>query len=216
MKTVAFVPIKLKNERYPGKNTQKFYDGKPLISFILESVRRISCLSEIYVYCSQDEISDYLLPGIRYLKRPDFLDLPTATPQDIISEFMKQVDADIYMVSHATSPFVTVEHLEECIKAVMNEGYDSAFTGKKIQSLLWTDKLEPLNFDPSNIPRTQELKPLYAEVSAAYVFTRDIFEKTKCRTGGKTKIIEVSDIECIDIDYYDSFLIADAVYHYKR
>lgn len=32
MKTVAFVPIKLNNQRTPGKNTKKFDDGSALIT----------------------------------------------------------------------------------------------------------------------------------------------------------------------------------------
>ena len=31
MKVVAFVPVKLNNERLPGKNTKVFEDGTPLI-----------------------------------------------------------------------------------------------------------------------------------------------------------------------------------------
>ena len=33
MKTVAFVPIKLNNERFPGKNVKPFTGGKPLIAY---------------------------------------------------------------------------------------------------------------------------------------------------------------------------------------
>ena len=29
MKTVAFVPVKLNNERLPGKNTKPFHNGNP-------------------------------------------------------------------------------------------------------------------------------------------------------------------------------------------
>lgn len=31
MKTIAFVPVKLNNERLPGKNLKKFSDGTPLV-----------------------------------------------------------------------------------------------------------------------------------------------------------------------------------------
>ena len=70
----------------------------------------------------------------------------------------------------------------------------------------------PVNFNPERIPRTQDLNPLYDEVSAAYVFTKEVFEKYKRRIGKHPYITEVSGIECIDIDYPEDFLIADAVY----
>lgn len=211
-KIVAFVPIKLNNERTPGKNLKQFYDGTPLIQCILKTLKKMEFLDEIYVFCSDSEIKDYLIPGVEFLERPKYLDKNTATPQDIIREFMKKVDADIYMVSHATSPFVTKQHLEECIEAVLSEEHDSAFTGEKIQRLLWSEKGKPLNFNPENIPRTQDLPPIYSEVSAAYVFEKNTFLKMNRRIGITPKIVEVSGIECVDIDYPEDFEIASALY----
>ena len=41
MKTVAFVPIKLNNQRTPGKNTKKFDDGTPLITLFLKTLVKV-------------------------------------------------------------------------------------------------------------------------------------------------------------------------------
>ena len=146
------------------------------------------------------------------MKRPEFLDTKQATPNDIIDEFMKLVDADVYMVSHATSPFVSVEHFEECINAVKSGEFDSSFTAQKLQKLLWKSNGTPLNFDPENVPRTQDLEPYYDEVSAAYVFTKEMYMKHKRRIGLKPHITVVSELESIDIDYPEDFEIANAVY----
>lgn len=211
-KVVAFVPIKLNNERTPGKNLKKFFDGTPLIQCILKTLVKVNEIDNIYVFCSDEKIKEYLIPGVEFLKRPEYLDSNTATPQDIIKEFMKLVQADIYMVSHATSPFVRKEHFEECIQAVLSGEHDSAFTGERIQRLLWSHDNQPMNFEPQNIPRTQDLKPIFSEVSAAYVFTKDTFVKLNRRIGLTPKIIEVSGIECVDIDYPEDFEIASALY----
>jgi CMP-N-acetylneuraminic acid synthetase len=212
MKTVAFVPIKLNNQRTPGKNTKKFDDGTALITVFLQTLSKVEGFDEIYVFCSDESIKDYLIPGVNFLKRPKFLDTQQATPQDIITEFMKLIEADIYAVCHCTSPFVSKEHFEECIEAAKSEEYDSSFTAEKLQHLMWTDRNEPLNFDPSNVPRTQDLPVYYNEVSAAYVFKKEVFEKYKRRIGLNPYITEVSGIECIDIDYPEDFKIANAVY----
>ena len=100
MKTVAFIPIKLNNERTPGKNLKPFSDGTPLLSFFLRKIESIPGIDELYVFCSDSRIKEYLPERIKYLQRPNYLDSREATPQDIIREFMKRVDADIYMVSH--------------------------------------------------------------------------------------------------------------------
>lgn len=211
MKVAAFVPIKLNNERTPGKNTKCFDDGTALVTHFLKTLVQVKEIDELYVYCSKEEIKDYLVDGVRYLKRPEFLDTKEATPQDIISNFMKQVDADVYAVCHCTSPFVKVERFSECINKVCNEGYDSAFTGEKLQRLMWYNGT-PLNFDAANVPRTQDLPVYYNEVSAAYVFTKETFVTLKRRIGLNPYICEVSGYECVDIDYPEDFEIANAIY----
>ena len=212
MKIVAVVPIKLNNERLPGKNTRRFDDGTPLVTFFLQTLVRVKCLDSIYVFCSDSAIRNYLIPGVKYLERPSYLDAKEARPQDIISEFMKRVDADIYAVCHCTSPFVTAEHIEQCIEAVQSGEYDSAFTAERIQRLLWTAENEPMNFAPQSVPRTQDLQPIYSEVSTAYVFTRGVFERLHRRIGERPYISEVRGVESIDIDYTEDFEIANSVY----
>lgn len=212
MKTVAFVPIKLNNQRTPGKNTKQFDDGTALISAFVKTLSQVKGFDKVYVFCSNEKIIEYLVPGVEFLKRPEYLDSQEATPQDIISEFIKLVKADIYAVCHCTSPFVSVHHFEECINATKSDKFDSSFTAERLQHLMWTDSNEPLNFDPTNVPRTQDLPVYYNEVSAAYVFKREVFEKYKRRIGIHPHITEVSGIECVDIDYPEDFEIANAIY----
>lgn len=212
MKTVVFVPIKLNNERVPGKNVKKFYDGVPLIRVMLDKLIKLDNIDDIYVFCSNESIKEYLIPGVQFLKRPTFLDTKEATPQDIINEFMKKIDADIYMVSHVTSPFVTVEHIQECLTSVQSGKFDSSFTAEKMQRLLWKADNQPLNFIADCIPRTQDIDPIYNEVSAAYVFTKEMFCRLQRRIGEKPHITEVSGVETVDIDYPEDFVIADAIY----
>ena len=69
MKIVGVMPIKLHNERLPGKNTM-LLGGKPLIQYALEAVRQSQSVHEMYVYCSSEEIKSYLPDGVRFLKRP--------------------------------------------------------------------------------------------------------------------------------------------------
>lgn len=212
MRTVAFVPIKLNNQRTPGKNTKRFDDGTALVTVFLKTLITVKGFDKVYVFCSKPEIRDYLVPGVEFLKRPEFLDTQQATPQQIMEEFMKLVDADIYAVCHCTSPFVSAEHLEECVEAVKSGEFDSSFTAQKLQHLLWTAGNEAMNFDPANIPRTQDIAPIYNEISAAYVFKKEVFEKYHRRIGVKPHITEVSGVECVDIDYPEDFEIANAVY----
>ena len=211
MKVVAFVPIKLNNERAPGKNTMPFSDGTPLITHFLKTLVKVKEIDELYVFCSNENIADYLIPGVSFLKREEFLDTKDATPQNIIDSFMSKVYSDVYMVCHCTSPFVKSERFSECIQKVCSGEHDSAFTGEKLQRLMWHNG-QPLNFDPISVPRTQDLPVYYNEVSAAYVFHRDTFKTLRRRIGITPYICEVSGVECVDIDYPEDFEIANAIY----
>ncbi len=59
-RTAAFVPLKLNNERLPGKNTKLLSDGTPLVSLILETLQNVNNIDDIYVYCSNESVVDYL------------------------------------------------------------------------------------------------------------------------------------------------------------
>ena len=209
MKIVAIMPIKMNNERLPGKNTKMLGD-KPLLQYELNELLKIDFLDSVNVYCSDDLIREYLPIGVSFIKRPKNLDLPTSNFTQIFECFMNTVHADIYVYAHATAPFVTVNTMIECINAVRSGEYDSAFCATKIQDYLWQDG-EPLNFDPSNIPRSQDLKPIYRETSGVYVFTKEVFIKYKRRIGKKPYIKEVNFAEAVDINELSDFQLADVM-----
>ena len=211
MKTVAVIPIKLGSKRIPGKNVKPFFDGTPLMSFIQQACLNAGNIDEVYIYCSDDSVKPYVIPGVFFLKRPEYLDGDNINANDIIREFMKTVDADIYVNAHTTSPFAKPETISELIDKVMSGEYDSAFCAETIKTFLWEDG-KPLNFDPDHFPRTQDLPLIYGETSIAYVFTKESFIKHNRRLGSKPYIKEVGKIEAMDIDYPEDFDIANAVY----
>lgn len=216
MKVVAMVPIKLNSERVKEKNLRQFPDGKPLIKFILEALVKSSRVDEVYVYCSSERIKDYLIDGVKFLKRPEYLDGNGCNCNDIIREFMKVVDADYYVVSHATAPFTKPESIDRCIDSVTKgDQYDSAFTVERIQTFMWKNGA-PMNFDVDHFPRTQDLDPIYMETSGAFVFPREVFLQYNRRVGVKPCLVEVEPVESIDIDTEYDMMVAQAIYSHLK
>lgn len=209
MKIIAIMPIKLNNERLPGKNTMDL-GGKPLLQHQLIAVRESGLADEIYVYCSDEAVCKYLPEGATFLKRSSELDLPTSNFTQIFTAFSNAKPADIYVYVHATAPFISVETIKECISAVKDGEYDSAFCATKIQDFLWKDG-EPLNFDAENVPRSQDIPPIYRETSGVYVFTNDVFKNYHRRIGKKPFIKEVSFKEAVDINNPEDFKLAEAM-----
>lgn len=211
MNTVALIPIKLESKRVPGKNIKPFFDGTPLMHFIQKACLDAKNIEEVYIYCSDEAVKDYILPGVKFLKRPEFLDLDSANANDFIREFMKVVDADIYVNVHTTSPFAKVETIDECIEKVASGEHDSAFCAENIKTFMWSEG-KPMNFDPDHFPRTQDLPDIFGETSIAYVFTKESFIKNNRRLGVKPYIKKVGKIEAMDIDDPEDFEICNAIY----
>ncbi len=206
-KIVAIMPIKMNNERLQGKNTMPL-GGKPLLTYELEALKSVTMIDRIIVYCSSEEIKNYLPEGIDFLKRPEYLDLPTSNFSQIFECFMSEINADIYVYAHATAPFVKSKTIMKCIEAVTSGDYDSAFCAERIQDYLWQDG-KPLNFDATDIPRSQDIKPIYRETSGVYVFTKNVFEELHRRVGVNPYICEVGYKESVDINYPADFLLAE-------
>ncbi len=207
MSIVAVVPIKMNNERLPGKNT-KLLGSKPLISYCLETLLAVASFGAIYVYCSNEEIKPYLPTGVQFLKRPENLDLPTANFNQIFDNFLAKVEADIYVYAHATAPFMRMESIKKCLNAVIIEEYDSAFFAQRIQDYLWQNG-NPLNFDAENLCRSQDLPIIYRETSGAYVIRREVYQALHRRVGRCPYIHEVSFREAIDINDSGDFRLAE-------
>lgn len=209
MKIVAIMPIKLINERCPGKNT-RMLGNKPLLQYELDNLKITNLCDSINVYCSDEAVLPFLPEKVNFIKRPTDLDLPTSNFTQIFKAFMSQMDADIYVYAHATAPFISVDTMKQCIEAVLSGNYDSAFCAVKLQDYLWKNG-EPLNFDATNLPRTQDLEPIYQETSGVYVFTKEVFNKYGRRIGIKPFIKEVTFKEAVDIDNIEDFELAEVM-----
>lgn len=213
MKIVAVVPVKMNNTRLPNKNIKAFTNGEPLCRYIFNTLLKVDLINEVYVYCSEESIKDYLPEGVIYRTRSVFLDTDRASMTDVLKAFAGEVDAEIYLMTHTTAPFILAESIEAGLNAVVNGGYDSSFAAKKVQDFLWMDG-RPFNYHLDCIPRTQDLPVMYQETSGFYIYNKSVIDKLGRRIGDTPYIVEVDEIEAIDIDEPGDFAIADAVYNY--
>lgn len=213
MKIVAIVPMKLNNRRLPQKNTKCFTNGKPLCYYILSTLLQVEQIDEVYVYCSNPDIQEFIPEGVKYLRRSESLDQDTTKMNEVLSCFAEDVPADIYVMTHTTAPFISKESIEKGLDAVMSGNYDSSFAAKKLQDFLWKDGV-PFNYELDNIPRTQDLPALYEETSGFYIYKKEVMTQLNRRIGETPYIVEVGEIESVDIDEAEDFMIADAIYNH--
>lgn len=211
MKIAAYIPIKLNNTRTPGKNIKPLSDGTPLCSLIFNTLAKVGNIDEKYCFCSDEAIKPYLVPGVDFLQRSAALDTDATQCHDIMRAFVEKVQPDIIVLTHATSPFLKPETIEECVDKVVSGEYDSAFTVDRVREFLWKDGA-PMNFDASKAPRTQELPEIYRETNGCFVIKREVFEGTNRRVGFKPYLKELQFPETADVNYPEDFMMVDMVY----
>lgn len=213
-KIVSFIPIKLNNQRLPGKNLM-ILEGRPLCDYIFNTICQVNAISEKYVYCSDEKIKDYLPKGLSFLRRDPYLDGFQVKGLDIIEHFVRDVDADIYILTHVTQPFTKAESIEQALNKVLYEGYDSAFSCTCIQDYCWYQN-KPLNYDRKDIVTTQNLEPVYMETGAFFIFKREVFTKYHQRIGMNPYKYVISPLEAVDIDTAEDFELAKVVAEYYK
>ena len=209
MRRVAFVPIRLNSQRVEGKNLREL-GGRPLMAYLLESLVAARNIDKVYVYCSNPAIVEYLPEGVEWLQRDERLDQNTILGEEIYDAFTREVEADIYILAHATSPFIRTATIEQAVRSVESGEYDSAFSAERVQTFAWWQG-QPLNYSLQHVPRTQDLEPLYVETSAFFVFRAEVWREQHRRIGQRPYMAVTDRIESMDIDDPDDFLLAEAI-----
>lgn len=148
--------------------------------------------------------------GLSFLKRDSYLDGFQVKGLEIIDYFLRDVKADIYILTHVTQPFTTADSIREALSRVISGEYDSAFSVIEIQDYCWY-KGKPLNYDRKDIVTTQNLEPVYMETGSFFIFTREVFEKYHQRIGVNPYMKVINQLEAVDVDTVNDYEFAQAV-----
>lgn len=216
MNVVAFITIKLNSERLPNKNILPLGDH-PLSWYICNTLLHCSTINSIYIYCSEERIMDYVPQDERllFLKRDKRLDGNFIRAQDTYSAFVQDVDADVYVAALTTAPFLRSSSIDNGVRKMLEEGYDSAFSAQKLQTFAWYQGV-PLNYQPEKIPRTQDLDPVYIETSGFFAFQKQLWYSYQRRIGFHPYIQLVDDLEAVDIDTKEDYDFAQQIIRARR
>ena len=197
-KAVAFMPIRLNSQRIINKSIVDVL-GRPMFCWSLESLDKLGI--PVYVYTNEEkrlrEVLDFETQNVVFLQRPKKLDGHDTKGIDIYKSFAEQVESEVYLLTHCTSPFVATRTYQRVLNAILKEGYDSSCTVERKQTFCWHNG-EKLNFTTPR-PKTQEIEPVFVETSAAYCYRRDVL-KSNSRSATNHRLCETNSIESIDID----------------
>ncbi len=215
---VALLPLKAHSERVPGKNFRTF-GGRPLFRWMLDTLRSIPRIERVVINTDARELllANGLVEDGRTLvrdRRPelcgDFVSMNLILEDDLAA-----APADVYLMTHVTNPLLSPATLERAITAFLEASAagsaDSLFSVTRYQSRFYDAEQRPVNHDPRNLIRTQDLPPLYEENSNLYLFTAASFAATGARIGARPLMFETPALESVDIDDQQDWRLAEAL-----
>ena len=219
-RVVALFPMKSHSERVAGKNF-RVLAGKPLFRWVLDTLMSIDAVDLIVINTDARHILEEhgLVQGerVRIRDRKEELCGDHTSMNLIIQDDLEAESSDIYLMTHTTNPLLSAETIRNALDTFANtSGIDSIFTVNRYQTRFYRSDLSPVNHDPENLIRTQDLEPWYEENSSLYIFTRDSFLKTNARIGEKPMMFQMRRLESVDIDEEDDWIMAEALLKYAN
>ena len=213
MRLAALVPMRHTSERVPGKNYRDMA-GKPLYAYIVETLLACNEIDTIVVDTDSPFIHQGLqehYPQVRTLERPEHLRDGAIPMNEIIRYDLGQVNAEFYLQTHSTNPLLTAPTIQRAINDFFEAypAFDSLFSVTRLQTRLWSEAAQPINHDPGELIRTQDLPPAFEENSCIYIFSHQVFLERNHRLGHKPLMFEIDRQESLDIDEELDFLIAE-------
>ena len=218
MKTVCMIPARLGSSRVKKKNL-RLINGKPLISYIIDTVKQCDCFDEIYLNSEAlifKEIAD--LHGISFYKRPDEYATDQSTNDEFALDFIENISGEILIQILPTSPLISADEINAFVREMLRENYDTLISVENKQIACIYEN-EPVNYDKLKVnPPSQTMKPVQAYATVLMGWKYETFRNDMERYGsayhgcdGRTGYFELRGLSTIDIDQEADFLLTEKI-----
>lgn len=208
-RTIAVVPARGGSERIPRKNLLSIR-GRPLLLHTLEQALRADAVDAVLVSTEDEEVAEIArAAGTGVVMRPRELASAAATTESVLLHVLDHwretegTDPDLAILLQCTSPVRKRRDIDQAVAQLVRSDSDSLFSACPDPGLFWTldeNKPTPLNYDPRNRKREQEMAPQYRENGSIYVFKPSILRTTGSRLGGRIAIYEMDPLSSFQVD----------------
>jgi CMP-N-acetylneuraminic acid synthetase len=218
MKLMALLPMKGHSERVPNKNMRDFND-RPLYHAIMHTLLKSKYIEKVVINTDSEIITEDAKKNfgesVIIIDRPKEIQGGDVSMNVIINYDLSKVNGEHFLQTHSTNPLLRVETLDKAIETYFEnlDKYDSLFSVTRVQTRFYDKNANPINHNPKELLRTQDLEPLYEENSNFYIFSKESFKNAgNRRIGLKPQIFEVNKLEAVDIDEPEDFILAEILY----
>ena len=222
MSTLAVVPARGGSKAIPRKNI-RLLAGKPLISHILQTLKKCKNLDQIVVTSDSEEIIHIAeMEKVLVIKRPENLATDATTLDPVIHHAVNYLEKQMHlsytniMTVQPTSPLLSVHSTEHVIQQFIDQPeIDSIISVVDDRHLSWTfrdGKYIPLYEKRIN---RQYLPPNFRE-TGGFLLTRRVHVSETNRLGKNIHLFEIPRLEAIDIDHEVDWWVAEKLLQRKK
>ena len=221
LKVTAYVPVKKNSERVANKNFRNF-NGRPLYEWIFLTLDKIASIETVVVNTDSEILIDSLpdLSGkIRIIRRDEKLLGDHVVMNELFAADLDELAGEHFLQTHCTNPLLTAATIHQAIEKYFEAmpRHDSLFTVSEIRKRAYRSDLSPVNHQTGEMKMTQHLDPVLIENSNLFLFSRSSFLNAgKNRIGLKPQSLVMNDLEGMDIDYEEDFLLAEMVHQNRE
>lgn len=210
------------SERVPNKN-MKAFDGAPLYHAVMKALLGARAIDTVVIDTDSGVIADdarnHFGGAVRILERPETIRGDFVSMNMIIDYDLSQLPGTHFLQTHSTNPLLRSTTIDAAVEQYFEklERFDSLFSVTRLQTRLYDGKAKPVNHDPNELLRTQDLAPLFEENSNFYLFSKTAFaEADNKRIGLRPQMFEMNQLEATDIDNMEDFQLAELLHkHWK-
>jgi CMP-N-acetylneuraminic acid synthetase len=211
----AFIPLKGKSQRVPGKNMRPF-SGRPLFHTILATLETAERITRTYIDTDSDIIAESAraFDSVTVVRRKPSLLGHDVSVNWLIKDFLEDHPEIQHLAqTHCTNPLLSAATIDSAVNAYFeSEDRTSLFTVTRIQARLYDADSKALNHNPEELLPTQDLDPVFLENSNLYMFERSAFFEEDARITSKAMMWEMDPYEAVDIDEEHDFRMAEALH----
>ena len=218
-KILAIIPARGGSKGIHRKNL-KLLNGKPLVSYSIDSAKNSKCINRIIVSTDDEEISKVSIKfGAEVILRPKKLSGDKAASEQALLHALdylakqENYKPDYIIFMQCTTPLITGEDIDETYAELITNNADVSHIVTPFHGFVWKlnkDKAGVgINHDIRKRLRRQDLEKQYLETGALYVMNAEGFIRERNRFFGKITFHSIPLERSIEIDNMIDFKLAE-------
>ena len=231
-KILCILQVRGGSKGVPKKNIRKV-NGKPLMTWTIESAKKSGVFDSIWVSSDSDEILEVGRQAVvNTMKRPEELSGDEVLSVDSLHwavgeiEKLKGITYDYVVELPVVCPLRNEDHIREAVEKLITTGADSVIsvtqmTDKhpvRMKRITDDDLIEDFcsEYPEGDAGRRQDLEPCYIRNGGIYSMKRDTLMKEKTRHGKVSRPYVMEDKYSINIDSEMDLRIAEVMLNIKE